>query len=259
VIIPDGPLNAVPFAALPTVGGPLLVEEASVVVSPSLRAFRHLSAKRQAGEGVDLLVVSGVEHDPAEFPELQWLPDRWAGQQLSGWRRVRTLGGARATPGAVLAEAREATVLYFAGHAIAETPVQEGGLLLAPEVDGDGLLGFEDLRDLEPSRLELVILAACGTGTGRSSALDGPRSLVEPFLAAGVMSVVGTLWEVEDLAAAEFFDAFLDLRDQPDPVRAAQLRLLRRRPGDATWAAFQQFGAGWPAPGRVSAVVDRGD
>lgn len=247
VFVPDAALHKLPFAALPLSDGSRLIEHGSVVVAPSIAGFLQLDANsgRAPSWRSNLLVVSDVEHDSVSFPELIPLTFRKALRSRKEMAGARLLTGAAATPAAFLDQARSATVLYFAGHAVAETPYRPGGIVLARGAEGDGLLSIEELRSLAPTRLRLAILAACGTGTGRLTALDGPDSIVQPFLAAGVSSVVGTLWEVEDLAADRFFLAYMSKENHLDRVRAAQLELLRSDPEDWSWAAFQHFGSGW--------------
>lgn len=250
VFVPDAALHELPFAALPLADGSRVIEHASVVVAPSIGMFLQLSAKsgRSSLGSAKLLVISDVDHDERAFPDLARLPARASARILQEIAEARQLTGRDATPAAFINEARTATILHFAGHAVAETTAHPAGIVLSPGADGDGLLSVDGLRSLAPTKLRLAILAACGTGTGRPTALDGPDSIVQSFLAVGVESVVGTLWEVDDMTASQFFMAFLRRKDEWDPVRAAQLELLRSNAYDHSWAAFQQFGSGWKGP-----------
>src|SRR6266704_6073099 len=95
-------------------------------------------------------------------------------------------------------------------------------------------------------RTRVVVLAACRTGAGAVSRVEGALSLGRPFLAAGVPDVVASLWDIDDAVSRRFFVAFhRALLAEGDPVlalRKAQIALLR---GDdvslahpASWAAF---------------------
>ena len=99
-------------------------------------------------------------------------------------------------------------------------------------------------------RTQVVILAACRTAQGQTRRGEGVLSLARPVLAAGVPSVVGTLWDIDDRAASRFL---VDLhrrltggRSAPDALREAQIESIRSSSADAsasaTWAAFVAMG-----------------
>jgi tetratricopeptide (TPR) repeat protein len=245
VFVPDTSLHGLPFAALPHPDGGRLLDHSSVIVAPSIPAFLHLDASPMyRPEDSDFLMISGIRHDAGEFPQLGRLPEIVVGDELRRIPGLRLLSGDAATPAAFLERVRTASVLHFAGHAVAATSDRQAGLVLSPGDDGEGLLDIHEMSAMSANRLRLAILAACGTAAGEESSLDGPHSVVQPFLAAGVRSVVGTLWDIDHATAERFFAAFVAARDEPDPIRAAQLELLKRRPSSGQWAAFQQYGAG---------------
>ena len=79
-------------------------------------------------------------------------------------------------------------------------------------------------------RTRLVVLAACTTAGGAIRRGEGILSLARPFLAAGVPSVVATLWDIDDHASVAFFADFharLAAGGQPArALRAAQLSAI---------------------------------
>jgi CHAT domain-containing protein len=105
--------------------------------------------------------------------------------------------------------------------------------------------------DLDAERLagiELVFLAACDTAPGFSDGdREGVAGLARAFLAAGVPSVVATLWVVDDQAsarlAAMFHRRLLEGQPPAHALRRAQIALLSD-PSVITpfaWAPFQLF------------------
>ena len=95
-----------------------------------------------------------------------------------------------------------------------------------------------------------MVLAGCRTAAGAISSTEGALSLGRPFLAAGVPSVVASLWDIDDAVSRRFFVTFhRALRVLGEPLLAlqqAQISLLRdgdpsyARP--ASWAAFVCMG-----------------
>jgi CHAT domain-containing protein len=95
------------------------------------------------------------------------------------------------------------------------------------------------------------MLAACETGNEYAAGSEGATSLARAFLAAGVPTVVASLWDVGDHPAARLSDLFhrnlLAGDDAEEALRKAQLAMLHgsdetgRSP--AAWGAFEVFGA----------------
>lgn len=255
VVIPDGPLHDLQFAALPLRDGAarFLIEQSRVVVAPSLNVYLDLAARPSVREadGRPTLVVTGIEHDDRAFPQLAHLGE-WRRYDGAMDRSVTFLRGTAATGRAFLQALPLHGAVLFEGHAL--TPgggTSRGGLVMAPDGAGDDGL-------LEPERIlhaggaatpRVVVLAACSTASGRTSATEGVMSLVRPFLGRGVPTVLASLWPVEDRATAELTRGWA----HPPPggfasaLRQCQIEALRGRRlrGAAARAAlsFQVFGS----------------
>lgn len=259
VFVPDKSLHSVPFAALRQPGtGRLLIEDRLVEVAPSA-TFYVLAREhdRQLSKRVarSVLAVGNPAFDRSEYPELEQLPaaeqEARAVSQLYPVRRL--LLGREATRSAFLAASHEFEVIHFAGHALANEEAPQGAkLVLAPRpsVGGSGDLFASDISRLRLPITRLVVLGACHTASGRVWSTEGVESIARPFLAAGVPTVLASLWRIEDRASAMLLQRFhAELRQGADPVaalRTAQLSLALssdealRRPG--TWSGFELIG-----------------
>jgi CHAT domain-containing protein len=113
-------------------------------------------------------------------------------------------------------------------------------LLLSNDAD-DGRLYARDLEQLDLRRLKVVTLAACQTASGRTYRSEGVLSLARSFIARGVSSVVGTLWDVEDRETSHMFIGLHERmragRAPEEAVADVQRSLIRRGEPGATWAA----------------------
>jgi CHAT domain-containing protein len=250
VVVPDGPLHLLPFAALADPAGRLAAPPLSVVSSATVLAELR---KRPRRAEAPRLVAFG-DPDYSARPDLVPLP--------ASREEVRAIdrlygGGARTFLGRDATEERakesgDATLLHLAGHAIAdESAPLDSSLALAIPKDArgrdNGLLQawevFEQLR----LAADLVTLSACGTGLGRDMSGEGVLGLTRAFQYAGARSVLASLWPVHDEATARLMARFYRHlqagRDKDAALRAAQVE-TRDEPGAEPrhWAAFQLYG-----------------
>ena len=257
VLVPDGALSAVPFAALHDgITQRFLIQDFGVDLAPS--ATLYLQAEERNRQLADsgprnVLAVGDPDFDPELFPGLSRLPGAMAevSQVASLYPDAKLLLGAAATKERLLALAGGYSVVHIAAHAQTPeaTPLASTLALAGSAARGaSGSLYAHELLGLRFSRTRLVVLSACSSaGSGRGN-ISG---FVRPLLAVGVPSVVATLWRIDDQEAAvlmrSLHEFYRQVGDGPRALRAAQLRMLGER-GDAMrriaiWAAFQPYGA----------------
>jgi CHAT domain-containing protein len=260
VLVADGALHAVPFAALFDVHSRhYFVQDHALVYAPSasfyLRAIARDHRQGPLGAATALAVGNPVAPDRTErnLPDLPYA-EREARALAAQFPGSELLVGRQATRKAVLAGAARHPLLHFAGHALVnrEFPFLSY-LLLAPGSTADsGELYAHEIHYLRLEQTRLVVLAACSSARGEHTG-EGVLSLARAFLAAGVPTVVASLWDVGDRDSVPLFDSFyLRLRQGRSPadaLRDAQLALLAdaSRQGaeqDFTWAAFEVVGSG---------------
>ncbi|HEX2062531.1 MAG TPA: CHAT domain-containing protein, partial [Thermoanaerobaculia bacterium] len=234
VLVPDGRLYAIPFAALWD-GKQYLAEKYVLRFSPSAAFRRGLKTT-----GDSALVVA----DPpaANLPPLR--SGREEATQIAALQSAQLLEGEQATRAAFLAAAPKHALIHFAGHANSDAITSYGALLFAPEGNDTGALGSGEIARLRLSRHPLVVLAACGTFRGDPLHVSGMSSLSRAFLTAGARGVVGTLWEIDDDVSARVFLRFHEhLRTGMTPARALRAAQIDFRHSTdprlghpATWA-----------------------
>jgi CHAT domain-containing protein len=152
-----------------------------------------------------------------------------------------------ATKAPFLDAARAHDVVHFAGHGVSNDDYPGlSRLLFAGAGESSRSLFAHEIAKMHFDRTQLVVLAACRTGAGRIRRGEGVFSLARPFIAAGVPTVVASLWDVDDRASRALLVAFhRALRrgaSVVDALRSAQLAALAdsdpvlRAP--ANWASF---------------------
>ncbi|HUQ12252.1 MAG TPA: CHAT domain-containing tetratricopeptide repeat protein [Steroidobacteraceae bacterium] len=280
LIIPDGPLNAVAFAALPMPTAPneQLVDRFLIGYAPSL-ALAFAQPEQTGSSAARVAVIS----DPVYAPDDQRLSSLAAGGNFRGSRPVSpnkftrlpysglearavrdafgrkdtiSLEGFDATRKRVLELAtQDLSVLHFATHAVAREDAPERSALFLSEYAADGAFDGESqlsTSDIMSSGLhaQVVVLSGCATGDGSTLRGEGVLGLTYGFLANGSGAVVASLWPVEDASTArlmnEFYKSYRVTGNAAEALRAAQLRMRAGRKGEAVWSSFVVRANGFP-------------
>lgn len=239
IVAPDGPFYLVPFdlllardgGDLPDVArvpsGDLLARARSrdVAANGAARGLVVAAPRNAAGE-----VLPGAAHEAAE------LRRRFRG--FTTWRAASDSAAALAGY----------DVLHFAAHAEPDDQRPWRSGLLIASADGDRPARWLRAEQVAATALQaqLVVLAACASASGQVLAGEGLQGLSSAFIAAGVPTLVATLWPVDDRATARIVRAFYaELAAGAtvgDALRAARQDAARRGEAPADWAGFVVVG-----------------
>ena len=212
LIVPDGVLHLVPFAALQTADGAFLVERFVLSQAPSLGVWHELRTRPLGRPSRTLAVIANTRFTggPEVRPRL-----------LAAAREARAVAR-RARDPLLLLEASEAAVarlpfdqfqaLHFASHVeIDEEHPERSRIVMAVGAGADD--GYLQAREIERMRLpcRLVVVSGCRSGQGRILDGEGVVGLSHALHGAGVRSLVMSLWDVTDDGAAEAMARFYEL------------------------------------------------
>jgi CHAT domain-containing protein len=227
-VVPDPLIASLPCAALfDAASGRWLIEDHAIRIVPS--ALYKSDAPHEPATRVVVIRPSGGVDLPKAAAEVAAI--------MGIYPRAALIEGSSATAASVLESIRDADVIHYAGHASNEG---DGALLLRAGGERAEMLYGADVA-LTPLRgRPLVVLAGCRTLRGGSRREDLATSLARAFLLAGARSVVGTMWDIDDDAAATFFTRFHQMSSATaDPAGAlcdAQRSMLRERRHPSDWA-----------------------
>ncbi len=281
VIIPEGSLTTLPFAALASHGNSQGYETLEYLgrrhsISMELSAAL-LTEQRDPSYTVpafDLLAFgrSDFQEQNSAVPTrasapLSDLPD--VPEELN---RLRTLFPAghfgmnqRASETAFYNSMGSARVLHLASHAIMNPSFPLFSYISL--WGGDGNDGTMFLYELQNKSLasDLVVLSGCSTARGQQHLGEGMIGLQHAFRAAGVGGILATMWQVEDRAMTNLMDRFyLHLRAGHRKDRAlqlAQLDYLENNSGIRAspffWASATFYGDPTPVDWQHSSVSNR--
>jgi tetratricopeptide (TPR) repeat protein len=272
LVLPDGPLQGLPFAALPMPHGQareMLIDRFVVTAAPSLAlAMRPQVARRLQQPQVAVIsdpvytpddrrltvaareqvTYRGGEAADAGFARLPYsaVEGRAVARAFAGTEVIELTGFNATVPRVIALPSQNLAVLHFATHAVARKDAPEQSALFLTEFAADGTpLPADRLTadDITRSglRADVVVLSGCATGDGRELRGEGVLGLTYGFLANGSRTVIGSLWPVEDALTArfmeEFYAAYRVSGRAADALREAQLR-TRGTAASSVWSSF---------------------
>ncbi|HEY2015497.1 MAG TPA: CHAT domain-containing tetratricopeptide repeat protein [Bryobacteraceae bacterium] len=249
VIVPDGPLQSLPFEVLPHGPSQLLIERFVVSYLPSAGIYTQGDRAwhiRWPWQDTIRAIADPAPGAAAKTRVWPRLPQ--AGREVAGI--ADALNGR-----AHLHEGSDATRAYLAGggilhlatHAVADREnALKSFILFAPRHRGEAYdsLYLKEVYDLRLQDLRLATLSACETSTGKQAIGEGLESFSRAFLAAGAHSVVASLWRVDDRVTADWMPAFYQRLAAGRPLGAALREAKLASLGDprlshpANWAGF---------------------
>ncbi len=283
LIIPDGPLHLLPFAALrrpadrgggAAGAGGYLVEWKPLYLAVSVTVHAQLREARRSGpREAELLAFGDPLYRPAggvgagsgEVRALGPIPaTRDEVQAIAGLfqGRARALLGPEATETRARAAGRGPEMIHFAAHAVMDenVPLDSAIVLSTPETvefgSDNGLLQAWEVFESVRLDASLVVLSGCETALGREVAGEGMVGLTRAFQYAGARSVLASQWSVTDRSTAELMKQFYTHlragKAKDEALRLAQLALIRSAAVDALPGAGAGGDAGAAGDGQES-------
>jgi len=241
-------MNEVPFHAL-TVGGRALIEHCETVsYAQTLGLFLQVHRPEDGPEDAPAARKVAALHDAADTPFYQGTLASLApvyGDSLRvssdpSWEGAR----------AAFREQRPTDIL-FACHAAYDPDAPADSHLTLGR--SESVSFTQVFADLDLAGCDSVTLGACESGLGRTIVSAEFLGLPTAFFAAGARYVIGSLWQVNQLAAAILLDCHYRLlqeggRTVPGALNEAQ-RAVRRMTAEevAAWlqANLPGMAAGW--------------
>jgi CHAT domain-containing protein len=246
-VSPHGFLANLPFGVLADRQGRLLIETRRLTYVPSTSVYRQLLSRPITNRAPRMLAVGNAIY-PAGVSQLAFA-EKEALTVSEMFPDGRLLRGEVATEAKVAELAPTYNILHFATHGVLLGRVVPGGssLLVTADDAHDGFLSATEIAGLDLSKSYIAVLSACETSVSEATGSIDLGTMTNAFLTAGAPSVVGTLWQVDDVATTalmlEFYQQFLEV-GAGEALRRAQLA-LRKDPSRAHpyyWAAFTLFG-----------------
>jgi len=278
VVIPDGALDYVPFAAL-RMPDKFVAVQHDVALTPAAWVLDTNGARAQPHDRRGLLLVADPVYQ-ADDPRLTAVqhvavtPQASATRALDparrGYRRlpftareaaqisaqfspadVDQLTGLNATRDRLLSlDWSKYRFIHIATHGIVDAQVPELSALILGSYDASGAVvdGAVRVADLSLQTLtaDVAVFSACDTALGKEVLSEGLVGIGSTTLARGARAVVASLWPVSDEIGArlmtEFYRHLLHDSMSPPAALGAAMRSVVSQDASADpalWAAFQ--------------------
>jgi CHAT domain-containing protein len=261
IFIPQGKLFLIPFSAIQDSEGKYLVQKHTIMTAPSIQVldFTHKQRNARVGDnnlnsalvvGNPIMPTVPLQDSPlGELPKAEEEATNIAKLLNDQGITAQAITGSQATKVDILKQMPNAPLIHLATHGLLDDIKQlgvPGAIALAPSEGDNGFLTSGEILNLQLNA-QLVVLSACDTGKGEITG-DGVIGLSRSFIAAGVPSVVVSLWSVPDaptgLLMTEFYRQFLTTGDKAQALRQAMLKIMKNPEyqNPVNWAAFTLIG-----------------
>src|SRR5579864_348138 len=244
LIVPDGVLNYVPFAALPLDSNQVLGQEFMIAYLPAAAALvKHI----ETYGGGTLLAMAPTDTELPNAP----LEVRQIGRIFGS--RSHVVIGKAATKTLFKQIASDYDYVHLATHSsLNRNAPSLSAIELEPDGQDDGRLELYEIAGMK-LHARLVTLSACETALGKGYFSETPADdefvgMTRAFLSAGGQNVLASLWAVNDESTRVLMLSFyrhLVKTNAGEALAAAQmdLRANARYRHPYYWAPFVMVGA----------------
>ncbi len=232
VVVPYGPLHAVPFHALFD-GESYLIDRFTICYQPSASIFTHCHSRPEAPAGPSLILGIDDPRTPFIREEVEAV--------AAAAPCPRILLGADATEQALREKGRHSRLVHIASHGYFR---QDSPLFSAIQL-ADSYLNLYDLYHMNLP-VDLLTLSGCVTGLNVVEGGDELLGLTRGLLYAGAQSLLLSLWDVDDRSTSAFMKEFYgrlgNQAGKAGALRMAMLELRKDYPHPYHWAPFKLIG-----------------
>jgi CHAT domain-containing protein/tetratricopeptide (TPR) repeat protein len=254
IFVPHYDLFLVPFAALQDSNNRYLIENHTILTSPSIQVLEITRKHQNRVRGLRQAAL--IVGDPTIAPKFNKTPyqlrqiprAKEAAEAIATTLGTEAISGEKATKVAILDKMLNTRIVHLSAHGLLDDFQGSGipgAIILAPSGDtDDGALNAAEILKLELDS-ELVVLSACSTGGGKITG-DGVIGLSRCFILAGVPSIIVSLWNMGAISAkllmTEFYQNLARGENRAAALRCAMLTTKARFPSPIAWAAFTLIG-----------------
>jgi len=261
IFIPQGNLFLVPFPALQDATGKFLIEQHTILTSPSIQVLELTRKQRQRVETIHELPLQSQNALVVGNPTMPTIPFKEPPQPLNplpgaeaeaiaiaSLLNTQAIIGDKATKVYIEKLMPKARLIHLATHGLLDDIKQlgvPGAIALAPSDNDNGFLTAGEILEMKLNA-ELIVLSACSSGQGKITG-DGVIGLSRSLFAAGIPSVIVSLWSVGDdsteFLMTKFYQNLQSGMNKAQSLRQAILKTREDFSDDPySWAAFTLIG-----------------
>ncbi|MEO1560853.1 MAG: CHAT domain-containing tetratricopeptide repeat protein [Cyanobacteria bacterium J06632_19] len=260
IFVPQTELFLIPFPALKDADNKYLIQKHTILTAPSIQSLEFTRKQKQltVKDNFKSAVVVGnpimptIKNQDIKLSSLPYAEKEAndIAEKLLGSQKLALIAS-KATEKEVIKRIPDASLIHLATHGLLHetrliAPGPPGAIALASSPEHDGFLTAGEIINMK-LKAQLAVLSACDTGRGDITG-DGVVGLSRSFIAAGVPSVIVSLWQVNDKSTSELMTEFYQQlladkkRDKAKALRKAMLETMKKYPEPRFWAAFSLIG-----------------
>ncbi|HEY9638463.1 MAG TPA: CHAT domain-containing tetratricopeptide repeat protein [Coleofasciculaceae cyanobacterium] len=260
IFIPQGTLFLGPFSALQDATGKFLIEQHTILTAPSIQVLELTRKQQQRIETIHELPLSNQNALVVGNPTMPTIPlidppqplnplpgAEAEANAIASLLNTQAIIGDQATKVDIVQQMPKARLIHLATHGLLDDIKQlgvPGAIALAPSDNDNGFLTAGEILEMKLNA-ELVVLSACSSGRGKITG-DGVIGLSRCLFAAGVPSVIVSLWSVGDKSTqflmTEFYQNLQHGMNKAQALRQAILTTMNRYKRPKSWAGFTLIG-----------------
>ena len=254
IFVPHYDLFLVPFAALQDSNNRYLIENHTILTSPSIQVLEITREHQNRVRGLrqatlivgDPTIATKFKENPYKLRQIPRAKE--AAEAIATTLGTEAISGENATKVAILDRMLNTRIVHLSAHGLLDDFQGSGipgAIILAPSGDtDDGALNAAEILKLELDS-ELVVLSACSTGGGKITG-DGVIGLSRCFILAGVPSIIVSLWNMGAISAkllmTEFYQNLARGDNRAAALRCAMLTTKDEFMSPEDWAPFTIIG-----------------
>ncbi len=244
IISPDYKLHSLSFEALNSSNDPSHLKSSFLVNSAEISyaySFSHINSDKSPNSSAGEINIAA----PGRFKNrnIPTLPGSVIeGKEIATITRANFISGSLCTKERVIQLIRNSSLFHLATHASSISEIESLSTY-------DKNITVQELYGL-PNNIDLVVLSACKTSSGKYAIGEGMISLARGFFYSGTNSVISTLSNVNDGTSAtlmtSFYQNLFSGQTKSAALRNAKLDYLNKATGSAVspcfWSSFVLIG-----------------
>ncbi|MDC0878705.1 CHAT domain-containing protein [Candidatus Marinimicrobia bacterium] len=216
IIIPDPFIENFPLESIKDKDGNFLVEKYNISYANSYdQLFNDFFRERFRVDSINSSIFGDVNYDSnPNYETLKWSDNEidyinenslFKGDLFSGDNASET------NFKNLLNDLNSPTRLHLSLHAYNDPiDIRNSAIMFAKDEENDGYLRYSEVKELDFSNINLIVLSACETNTGKTLNNFGQQTFQHLMKMNGADNVIATLWKIDDEATYYFMKELYD-------------------------------------------------
>ena len=261
VIVPDGVLYSLPFAALLDANNRFLIEKSELSYAPSMTALitmmalsDHRHEEANTDDSLIPMLAFGRRYFPEGRPELRWAEIEATNIANLFGKNAVAFTGNDASKDNLSTHVQRARKIHLATHGEFNSAApMYSGIALSGSPPEAGFLTAQELAGWNLGAANLVVFSTCDSARGQQVTGEGLLGIASATFMAGSPAAIVSQWSLNDNSASVMMQNFYQRLLSQERVngatlspsaslQAAQADMLKLERHPYSWASFMLIG-----------------